>query len=122
MSTTYEFRCLDCKDPLDLGDRSNHAGDAAAVLLLMAPELALLGTALQKPGRRDAVERIAGLDALPLADIAAWFARHQDHDVRLFDEYGAAHGKCGALVECSGGCGHWRHCRLSPAHEGDHQP
>lgn len=122
MSTKHEFRCLTCVEPLPLGERSNHCGEEAARLLKLAPALAALGLALREPGRRDAVERIAGLDALTICDLAGWFAAHAGHDVRLFTEYGEEWGSCGEMIQCSGGCGHWRHCALPPKHEGDHRP
>lgn len=123
MSTKYEFRCMNCPGhEYALGDRSNHAGEQAVHLLALATVLGTLGAELRTPGRHDAVESLMGLDAMALCQLAEWFARHGGHDLRLFSEYGEEWGTCSEMIQCSGGCGHWRHCRLPPKHAGDHVP
>lgn len=120
MSTSYEFRC-GCGERWDGSDSSNHAEAEMARLLAARPVLASLGLSLRDRSLRDAAERLFGFDWMAFGGLARWFADHDGHEIRLFDEYGHESGKCGGWARC-GGCGSTVACGLPVNHAGHHAP
>lgn len=122
MSCQWIYECVDCRTSFET-DRGNHASEVMAAILAARPALAEVVATLEKHGRLldDVNVFLGGVEVGPLQRLAAWFAAHRAHVVRLVNEYGEAHGTCGARVPCAG-CGHDHRCALPFGHQGDHEP
>lgn len=123
MSCDWRFECADCRT--SYSTERNHGEGPMAAILAARPALAHLAAELKAQANLigDLEDFLDDpLNIHPLLGLAAWFAAHDGHRVKLIDETDREYGTCGARVSCSGGCSCARYCALEPGHPGDHDP
>lgn len=110
MSTDYGPYCVDCKEGFVI-DNQRWPPDVAALTKAMQPIAKVLLESLPEE------YRVSRWYDGPV-DLA-WFAKHADHNVVVWDEYGRIHPDCSERVACEC-CGSWYYCALQKGHEGPH--
>lgn len=113
MSTYWDVKCLDCDEVCDLGE-TNHAVDEVRSLIRHANVIASLlplQSELITPEFRFRYQCSIPVD---------WFAKHKEHNIVPYSEYGEIDGTCGQHFHCPE-CGHLAHCDLEKGHPGKHR-
>jgi hypothetical protein len=113
MSCYWHIQCLTCGVRNSFYN-ANHADRAMAIIVKHAKAIAALAPFLEEIDRETTIE--FGILNEGAIDVA-WFAAHQDHDLRPINEYGQLFGQCVEYVEC-GSCDTRHHCKLDAKHDG----